>query len=158
MITLRTTGEMMENSKPGAGRLLVCKCPRCRQGDMFVEKNAWKLNSTMKMNKNCPQCGQALDLEVGFYFGSGYVSYAVTVALTAVSFVAWWIVVGFSLYDNRLYWWLGINALLMIVLQPYLMRVSRTLWLAFFVGYDTNWRSNRPRPPERTNREQENNW
>jgi uncharacterized protein (DUF983 family) len=143
---------------PGFLKLFACKCPRCRQGDMFKEKNPWHLKTTMKMNKVCPVCGQPLDVEVGFYFGSGYVSYALSVALSVSTFVAWWVLVGFSFDDNRFFYWIGFNALFLLVLQPYLMRLARTGWLAFFVVYDRNWRTNPPRQSERTNKEQENNW
>jgi uncharacterized protein (DUF983 family) len=145
-------------SKPGFFKLLACKCPRCRQGDMFADKNPWNLKKTMKMNKACPVCGQPLDIEVGFYFGSSYVSYAFTVAFSVATFVAWWVLIGFSLYDNQIFYWLVVNAFLMIALQPYFMRLARTGWLAFFVRYDKNWRTNPPQPLERTNRDQENNW
>ena len=122
--------------KPGALNLLKCKCPRCRKGDMFEGKNPWHLKTTMKMNKECPVCGQPLNIEVGFYYGSGYVSYALTVAFSVASFIAWWLLIGFSLNDNRLYYWLVINAILLIAAQPYLMRIARTGWLAFFVKYE----------------------
>src|SRR5690349_18521360 len=75
---------------PSIVNLFLCKCPRCRRGDMFRDKNPWHLKRTMKMNKECPVCGQPLDIEVGFYFGSGYVSYAFTVALSIATFVLWW--------------------------------------------------------------------
>lgn len=145
-------------STPNVLSLFKCKCPRCRKGDMFEDKNPWHLSKTMKMNKECPVCGQPFDIEVGFYFGSSYISYALTVALSVATFVAWWVLMGFSLYDNRIFFWLATNAFLLILAQPYLMRVSRTGWLAFFVKYDRNWRINRPKPLERTNKEQENNW
>ena len=80
-----------DTSNPGFFKLLACKCPRCRRGDMFVDKNPWHLKNTMKMNKECPVCGQPLDIEVGFYFGSSYVSYAFTVAFSVATFIAWWI-------------------------------------------------------------------
>ena len=139
-------------------QLLACKCPRCRKGNMFTDKNPWNLKKTMKMNRTCPVCGQPLDLEVGFYFGAGYVSYALTVAFSAVTFVAWWKFIGFSDNENRLLYWLILNAVCMIGLQPYLMRVSRTGWLAFFVKYDPDWKINPPKKIERTNKDQENNW
>lgn len=138
-------------------RLFACKCPRCRKGDMFRYKNPWQLKHTMNMNKVCPVCGQPLDLEPGFYFGAAYVSYALTVAISAATFVAWWKLVGFSNEISLLYWLIG-NAVLMIAIQPYLMRVSRTGWLAFFVPYDPQWKIHPPKAPERTNKEQENNW
>jgi uncharacterized protein (DUF983 family) len=135
--------------------LLKCKCPRCRKGDMFENKNPYVLKETMKMNKECPVCGQPLNVEVGFYFGSSYISYAVTVALSVATFIAWWILIGFSIYDNRIFYWLTFNSVFLIAVQPYLMRLARTGWLAFFVIYDKNWRTNPPRSLERTNEEQE---
>lgn len=120
--------------------VLQNKCPRCRRGKLFVEPNPYRLRSFMKMNENCPVCGQASEPETGFYFGTGYVSYALSIALSVATFVAWWVIIGFSLDDNRLFWWLGINGVLLVLMQPLLMRVSRTIWLAFFVYYDENWR------------------
>ena len=149
---------LAKDSKPGALNLFKCKCPRCRRGDMFEDKNPWHLKKTMKMNKECPVCGQPLNIEVGFYYGTGYVSYGLTVAFSMVSFFAWWLLIGFSLYDNSIYYWFAANAILLIGAQPYFMRVSRTIWLAFFVRYDRNWKLNAPQPLERTNEAQEGNW
>jgi len=108
---------------------------------MFENKNPYILKETMKMNKACPVCGQPLNIEVGFYYGSGYISYAAAVVLSAVTCIACWVLIGFS-SDNRLLYWLVFNAILLITVQPYLMRVARTGWLAFFVRYDKNWRTN----------------
>lgn len=143
---------------PSMFNFFVCKCPRCRKGNMFQNSNPWQLKSTMKMNKECPVCKQPLDIEVGFYFGASYVSYALTVALSVATFVSWWVLVGFSYQNNNFFYWMGFNAALLIVLQPYLMRVARTGWLAFFVRYDKNWRTTSPQPIERTNKDQEGNW
>ncbi|MES2893360.1 MAG: DUF983 domain-containing protein [Bacteroidota bacterium] len=151
----KTTGT---ESKPGILNLLKCKCPRCRKGDMFVSGNPWNLKSTMKMNKTCPVCAQPLNIEVGFYFGSSYVSYALTVALSVATFIAWWIIVGISVDDNRVLYWIPVNAILLLVLQPYFMRFARTGWLAFFIPYDRDWKVNPPKPLERMNKDQENNW
>ncbi|WP_317043481.1 DUF983 domain-containing protein [Niastella vici] len=102
----------------------------------------------MKMNDKCPVCNQIFELEVGFYYGTAYVSYALTVALSVTSFVAWWVLIGMSVNDNRFFWWLGFNIILLIVLQPYLMRLSRAIWLSFFVRYNTNWEAEKPEDPE----------
>ena len=146
------------NRTPGPLNLLSCKCPRCRKGDMFRDSNPWHLKNTMKMYTQCPVCKQPFNIEVGFYYGSSYVSYAASLALSAVTFIAWQLILGFSIDDNSLFYWLGFNAFLLIVLQPWLMRVARTGWLAFFVRYDRNWETNPPKPLERTNKDQENNW
>ena len=110
------------------------------------------------MNDHCPVCQQSFNPEPGFYFGSSYISYALTVAISVVTFVAFWLFIGFPFFENRIIYWLVVNAILLVALQPYLMRVSRTGWLAFFVRYDPDWKTNPPQKPERVNKEQENNW
>ncbi|MEJ7735975.1 MAG: DUF983 domain-containing protein [Chitinophagaceae bacterium] len=120
--------------------VLTSKCPRCRQGNIYVEKNPYKFNSIVKMHDRCPVCGQPTEIEVGFYYGTSYVSYALAIALCVASFIAWWLIIGFSLKDSRFFWWLGFNAVLLLALQPVLMRMSRTLWLSWFVKYDHYWK------------------
>ncbi len=110
------------------------KCPRCRQGDMFKQKHSYS-KGFMQMHETCSVCGQRMEIEPSFYYGTGYVSYALAVAVSVASFIAWWVFVGLSLSDNRFFWWIGFNAFLLIALQPYLMRLSRTIWLSFFVKY-----------------------
>jgi hypothetical protein len=125
---------------------------------MFMEKNPYKLKSTMKMYKECPVCKQPFAIEVGFYYGSSYVSYALAIAISVASLIAWWVIVGLGMNDNRFFAWMAFNAVLLIALQPPLMRLARTIWLAFFVRYDRNWKTNPPKNVERSNSEQENNW
>lgn len=91
------------------------------------------------MNKKCPVCGQPFELEVGFWYGTGYVSYGLSIAISVATFVAWYILIGMSTKDNRFFWWMGINIGLLLLLQPWLMRLSRTLYLKFFVKYDPDY-------------------
>ncbi len=90
------------------------------------------------MHEHCLVCGQPTEIEVGFYYGTGYVSYALTVALTVATFVAWKVLIGlsFDIDDNRIFYWLGTNIVILIVLQPIIMRLSRSLWLSWFVDYE----------------------
>jgi hypothetical protein len=140
--------------------VLTNKCPRCRRGSIFQSNNAYALkgNKYMKMHEHCPVCGQQTDLEVGFYYGTGYVSYALTIGLSVVTFIVWWMLIGISVSDNRVFWWLGCNTILLIILQPPLMRFSRSLWLSWFVKYDPNWENKKPDDPERIIKEQMGNW
>lgn len=147
-----------QDKKPGLLlSLLKCKCPRCRRGDMFQAKNPYA-SHFMRMNESCTVCGQPMDLEPGFYYGTIMISYALAVLLSVISFVAWWLIIGFSLEDNRFFWWMGINAVLLIVLQPPLMRISRSFWLAYFVRYSPNWREGDIVKRYNVNKEQANNW
>lgn len=115
--------------------ILRNRCPACREGKIFKADNAYDLKHFTEMNHHCPVCGENFEREIGFYYGTGYVSYALTVAFSVATFIAWWVLLGFSLYDNRIFWWLGVNGVLLILLQPPIMRLSRTIWLSFFVRY-----------------------
>jgi len=113
----------------------------------------------MKMNDTCVVCGQPTELEVGFYYGTGYVSYGLAILITVFSFVVWWILIGLSTSDNRFFFWLAFNAVLLIALQPWMMRFSRSLWISWFVRYDPDWNLHRPQDvSERSNPDQGQNW
>ena len=109
---------------------------------MFKQGNAFKklsLKHIFGMHEKCPVCGQKFDLEPGFWYGTGYVSYALMVALSTTTFVAWWVLIGISTDDNRIFYWLIFNAVLIVVLQPWFMRLSRVIYLNFFVSYNENY-------------------
>jgi uncharacterized protein (DUF983 family) len=138
---------------------LGCRCPRCREGKLFKNPVSLNFKKTMEMNKTCPVCGQATEIEVGFYYGTSYVSYVLTVALSVATLVAWYLIIGLSVNDNRFFYWLGFNAVFLILLQPWLMRLSRSLWISWFVKYNPNWKQHKPADvSERLNADQANNW
>jgi uncharacterized protein (DUF983 family) len=134
------------------------KCPRCRRGQLFQQKNPYKLKAFMRMNKACPVCGQTTDMEPGFYYGTSYVSYALALTISAVTLIGWWIFIGLSVNDNRFFWWMGINACILLVLQPLLMRMSRTIWLSFFIRYSPHWKEGDVVKAERINDDLQNAW
>ncbi len=138
--------------------LLQCRCPRCRRGKLFRQDNPYRLARFMQMHQRCEVCGQTFDMEPGFYYGTSYVSYALTVMISAATFIAWWVLIGLSSQDHRFVWWIVLNAILLVLLQPPLMRLSRSIWLAFFVHYSPNWDKGDIVEPDRVNKEQMNNW
>lgn len=152
----------MSEQKAARGYLssvLGCRCPRCREGKLFKHKMSFRFKKTMEMNKECPVCGQPTEIEVGFYYGTSYVSYALTVAISVASLVAWYLIIGLSTSDNRFFYWLGCNAVLLFLLQPWLMRISRSLWISWFVKYNPYWQEEKAEDvSERLNAEQANNW
>lgn len=83
-------------------------------------------------------------MEKGFWFGTGYVSYALTVGITAITFIIWLVFIGVSTTDNRIFWWLGLNTLLLVIMQPWLMRVSRVIYMRFFVKYNEHYETTKP--------------
>lgn len=147
------------NSRGYLSSTLGCRCPRCREGKLFKYPVSIRLKKNMEMNKTCPVCGQPTEIEVGFYYGTSYVSYVLTVALSVATLVAWWVIIGLSTEDSRFFYWLGFNAVLLICLQPWLMRLSRSLWISWFVRHDRHWQLHQPADvSERMNAEQSNNW
>ncbi len=58
--------------------ILQCKCPRCRQGDIF-ENSAISINFA-KTYKNCSVCNLRYERILGFFWSAMYVSYGFTVA------------------------------------------------------------------------------
>lgn len=128
--------------------MLTMRCPRCRRGPMFKDPNAYrrlKLSHIFDMYDHCPVCDQKYEMEVGFWYGTGYVSYALAVAVSVATFIAWIVFIGISTYDNRVFWWLGVNAFLLVILQPWLMRLSRVIYIYFFVRYDPNYLNKKPK-------------
>ncbi|HUR66661.1 MAG TPA: hypothetical protein VMZ03_09960 [Chitinophagaceae bacterium] len=138
---------------------LGCRCPRCREGKLFKNPVTFRFKRNMEMNEKCLVCRQPSEIEVGFYYGTSYVSYVLTVAISVASLVAWYFLIGMSTSDNRFFYWLGTNAILLFLLQPWLMRLSRSLWISWFVKFDRDWKDHQPEDvSERLNPDQANNW
>lgn len=138
--------------------VLTNRCPRCREGKIYQTDNAYDLKNYMKMHPNCPVCGQATEIEVGFYYGTSYVSYALTVAYSVATFIAWWVLLGFSLHDNSAVYWIIFNGITLLLFQPLFMRLSRSLWLSWFVKFDPDWKQKKAEEYERIVKEHMNNW
>ncbi len=94
------------------------------------------------MPEKCNVCGQPFELEPGFYYGTGYVSYGLSIAYLVFTFVLWKIIIGMSIDDNRFFWWMGFSIASLVLLQPWLMRLSRVMYLYFFVKYDPDYKKN----------------
>ena len=152
---------MNSEEKRSRGYLLStlgCRCPRCREGKLFKNSTTIKLKKNMEMNKNCPVCGQPTEIEVGFYYGTSYVSYVLTVLISAFIVIIWFLVIGLSEVP-LLVSWMVFNGIVLILLQPWLMRLSRSIWISWFVKFDPHWKEHQPEDvSERLNADQANNW
>lgn len=121
--------------------ILLQKCPRCHKGDLFIHK-WYQLKNNTKLKEKCEVCGQRTYLEPGFYHGTGYVSYALTVGFSIITFIIWVVTTGITIRDSRIFYWLGLNITALILLQPWVMRVSRILWLSWFFHDDDKYHPN----------------
>lgn len=111
--------------------ILKLKCPKCQEGNLFVDKNPYHLKRCLLMNDRCPICDQDFQIEPGFYYGSIWMSYPVVVLITiAVTSV-------FYLYlELHLFWFILILASVMLTLQPLILRLGRAMWINIFVKFD----------------------
>ncbi len=119
---------MQRKSKPYA--IVKGKCPRCRQGDMFVYSNL-DYRHFKEMHKTCPQCNLRYELEPGFFYGGAmYLSYTFSVALFVTVFV------GMNILFERppLYAYVGVVIGFNLLLFPLMFRYSRILYLHLFGG------------------------
>lgn len=126
----------MSSDKPALlPSILQMKCPNCRKGHMFTNKSILPLNHLLDMPEKCHVCGQKMELEVGFYYGTGYVSYGLSVGLFIFNFIWYWFLIGISYKDYSIFYYLITSIIIVVLLQPWLMRISRVLYLYMFVKY-----------------------
>ena len=103
------------------------KCPRCHQGNFFVENSAfsWHFDD---MHDHCAHCGLNFMPEPGFYWASMFVSYAFFTIWTLATFFV--TVIWLNIDLN--YYLIGLVPTLFI-LTPFFFRVARRTWLTIFV-------------------------
>jgi len=112
---------------------LACKCPRCREGNMFVDPYPYHFKKMTEMESHCSHCGLDFIRETSFYFGAMYVSYALTIAYGVGCFLLFYLLLGISLFQYLL-----VNALLLLALIPYTFRLARTIWITIMIRYSPN--------------------
>ena len=83
------------------------------------------------MHEKCPNCGQTLEPEPGFYTGSMYVSYAFQVAIIVAVMIATNV---FGI-EGSLEWYLGWIIGLVLVLFPIVYRLSRSVWAHILIPF-----------------------
>lgn len=106
-------------------------CPVCHKGDMYVENNPYKLGKIMKMHDHCSNCGKKFKIEPSFFFGAMYVSYAVGTAIAIAAFIVAYFFLDLD-RDNTFL----VIILALVILFPFIVRISRNIWINVFVDYD----------------------
>lgn len=110
--------------------ILNNKCPKCHQGDFFVTKGSYN-KDFIKMHDKCPHCGEMFNKEVGFYYGAMYVSYGVNIGIGIGLFLLMVLVFDLGLL-TYLFSFFG----LVVLLFPWVMRISRLIYINLFVKFD----------------------
>ncbi|WP_370479882.1 DUF983 domain-containing protein [Tamlana flava] len=107
------------------------KCPKCHEESMYTNKNPYILSEALSMNEKCSNCGTKYKIEPSFFYGAMYVSYAVGIAFAVAAFVISFLV--FNAGRNSIF--ISIIGTL-VVFMPIIMRLSRNIWINFFMSYD----------------------
>ena len=104
---------------------------------MYVHKNPYLLSKVFKMHERCSHCGLRYKIEPSFFFGAMYVSYGVGIAFAFAAFV-----ISFFLFESGLKTAFIAIVATLVIFMPVIMRVSRNIWINFFISYDKTWRNN----------------
>ena len=108
------------------------KCPACREGQVFKNKSVLPLGECVDMVDYCESCGQKMQIESN---NGGGINYALTMILFFLNIFWYWPIFGLSYKDNSFIYFLFSSIFVVIMVQPWLMRYSRIIFLYFIVRY-----------------------
>ncbi len=72
----------------------------------------------------------------------GGINYALTMILFFLNILWYWPIFGLSYKDNSFLYFIYASTIVVVLVQPWLMRYSRVIFLYFLVKYDKNYRLN----------------
>jgi uncharacterized protein (DUF983 family) len=111
--------------------ILTGSCPKCQNESMYSDKNPLHLTKVLKMNDHCSHCGLKYQIEPSFFYGAMYVSYGLNVAVGIAAFI-----VSFVFFKTSIETSFLAIVISLIVLFPFVLRLSRNLYINMFVSYD----------------------
>ena len=109
------------------------KCPRCHEGNFMEENNILNFKKAFKMHKNCSECNLKYMMEPSFYYGAMYVTYALTVGVSIITFIITTLLFKLSLLESFIP-----IVVVLILTAPFSLRFSRIIWINIFVHYNKN--------------------
>ncbi|MBM1104630.1 DUF983 domain-containing protein [Aurantibacter crassamenti] len=111
--------------------ILTGSCPKCHEESMYKDKNPYHMSNIFEMHERCSHCNTKYKIEPSFFFGAMYVSYSVGIAFAVAAFVISYFVFKASLIGI----FISIIATL-IAFMPFIIRISRNIWINFFIHYN----------------------
>ncbi len=116
--------------------IITGSCPVCHEESMYKESNPYKLSQTLKMQERCSNCDTKYKIEPSFFYGAMYVSYPVGIAFAVAAFVISNLILKLNLVATFI-----IISITMIAFLPVILRLSRNIWINFFMHYKKQERS-----------------
>ncbi len=113
--------------------ILTGSCPKCQNESMYSDKNPLHLTKVLKMNEKCSHCGLKYQIEPSFFYGAMYVSYGLNVATGIAAFIVSFVFLKTTIEQSFL-----AIIITLIVLFPFVLRLSRNIYINMFVSYDSN--------------------
>jgi len=123
--------------------MFTMKCPSCRKSTVFINKSVFPLGKCLALKDECEICGQKMKSESN---NGGGINYALTMILFFLNLLWYWPIFqssptfGLSYKNNSVFYYLGISTLVVILAQPYLMRLSRMIYLYLYTAFGNSRR------------------
>lgn len=115
--------------------MITGKCPNCRKGHVFINKSVFPLGQMLNMKDHCDVCTNKLQLESNNGQGMNFVF---TFILYFINLAWYYPIFGINMEDNSIFTYLGICTVIIILLMPWTMRLSRLMFMYFFIPYNSN--------------------
>ena len=114
----------MPKQKSVLNGIVQCKCPICRQGNLFKNTNPYNFKEILTMNSQCEFCGFFYEKEPGFWTGAMYVSYGIIVAIVFLSLLVLYLILKMPIETV-----LPVSIGTVVLGYPLLLRYSRVIYL-----------------------------
>ena len=113
--------------------ILCNKCPRCHMGNFWTYANPLRniFNKKNKENLSCANCSLLFEVEIGFWYGAMYVSYAIGVAIMLI----FWGISTIIFNDTYVFYQISFVICLILISAPFNYHYSRLIWINIFVDY-----------------------
>ncbi len=113
------------------------KCPKCHEGDFYIDKNPFHLSKILTIHNKCEKCDLKYMIEPSFYHGAMYVSYGLSVATSIAVFIIC-MLLGIPLKYTFI-----IVIVSLILLTPFMLKLSRIIYINMFVSYKEDGKEER---------------
>ena len=110
--------------------IITGSCPVCQNESMYEISNPYKLRSTLQMKERCSHCNTKYKIEPSFFYGAMYVSYPVGIAFAVAAFIIAYLILHLDPLKTFF-----VIAGTMVILLPVILRLSRNIWINFFMSY-----------------------
>ncbi|MDY8134697.1 DUF983 domain-containing protein [Aquimarina sp. 2201CG5-10] len=110
--------------------IITGRCPVCQEESMYKTANPYQLSQTLKMQERCSHCNTKYKIEPSFFYGAMYVSYPVGIIFAGMAFV-----IANFFFKLSLLTTFFVIAGTMIISLPIILRLSRNIWINFFLHY-----------------------